>query len=232
MDYKLKYLKYKFKYLHLKEDYKFNLKGGSNLESSYNFITELKKLYPASKHDNISLHNKYNGHKITYGEMDYDGFDDVIKYLSFTNSISFDCFIDIGSGRGKICIYASSLPSIKQSIGIELVKERHDDAIELKSKLKDYSEVLKVNLINDNIFNYDFKQLNSSKTLIWLSNLIFEQKTTDDIFRKILNESQNETFIICSRQHTLNDNRIKEINKIKVKMSWDNNSLVHCYKIN
>ena len=94
MNYKLKYLKYKSKYLELKgRYYKFNLK-----ESSYDFITELKKLYPSSKHDDASLHDKYENHKITYGEMDYNGFDDVIDYLS---KHSFDCFIDIGSGRGK-----------------------------------------------------------------------------------------------------------------------------------
>lgn len=225
MNYKLKYLKYKSKYLELKgRYYKFNLK-----ESSYDFITELKKLYPSSKHDDTSLHDKYENYKITYGEMDYNGFDDVIDYLS---KHSFDCFIDIGSGRGKICIYAGKIPSIKQSIGIELVKERHDDAKKLKTQLNHHPEVSKVNLINDDIFNYDLKQLNSSKTLVWLSNLVFEQKTTNDIFTKILNESNNDTIIVCSKPHTLNNKRIKKIGQVEVQMSWNNNSLVHCYRIN
>ena len=225
MDYKEKYLKYKSKYLQLKGgSNKFNLK-----ESSYDFIRELKKLYSSLKYDDTNLNDKYKGHNITYDEMDYNGFDDVIDYLS---KHSFDCFIDIGSGRGKICIYAGKIPSIKQSIGIELVKERHDDANKLKTELNHHPEVSKVNLINDDIFNYDLKKLNSSKTLVWLSNLVFEQKTTNDIFTKILNESKNDTVIVCSKPHTLNNDRIKKIGQVEVQMSPNNTSLVHCYRIN
>ena len=102
----------------------------------------------------------------------------------------------------------------------------------LKTQLKHHPEVSKVKLINDNIFNYDLKQLNSSKTLVCLSNLVFEQKTTNDIFTKILNESNNDTIIVCSKPHTLNNKRIKKIGQVEVQMSWDNNSLVHVYRIN
>ena len=40
-------------------------------------------------------------------------------------------------------IYAGKIPSIKQSIGIELVKERHDDANKLKTQLNHHTRSIK-----------------------------------------------------------------------------------------
>ena len=85
-------------------------------------------------------------------------------------------------GRGKICLYATAIPTINKSIGIELVTERHNDAIKLKTKLLKYPETSKVEFINNNFLNYNLDAIKSLKVLVWISNLCFDQETTNSIF--------------------------------------------------
>jgi SAM-dependent methyltransferase len=215
MNYKEKYIKYKNKYIQLK-----NQIAGSNL------IDELLKLYPVCKYDG-SLNNKYENHKITYGEMDYEGIDSLIKFLNK----SFSSFIDIGSGRGKLCIYLLKYPSINKSIGIELVKERHDDAIELKNKLKHFDQINNVKFINNNFLDIKLKELDLSDTLIWFSNLCFNQDTTNNIYNKVINDLPSGTIICSSKNPTLNLDKLESLGETSIKMSWNSASTVYCYKL-
>jgi hypothetical protein len=221
MDYKKKYLKYKYKFIQLKNKYNLSLP----------YIDQLKNYYPSYKSDfkNTYYDHTYSNHKITYGEMEYDGLDTLLNYLS---NYSFNSFIDIGSGRGKLCLYMASIPTIIKSIGIELVKERHDDALELKSKLSNYPEILKVEFINGDFIEYDFRKLNLTKVLIWISNLCFDQEITNKIFNKILSELPSKTIIACSKSHDFNNPKIKKLDEISVKMTWSKNSNIYIYEIN
>ena len=66
------------KYTYLK-----NQTAGNN---SINFINELLKKYPICKFDNKLLQS-YDGHEITYGEMDYDGLSNLIELHLKQNKI-------------------------------------------------------------------------------------------------------------------------------------------------
>ena len=217
MDYKQKYIKYKNKYIKLK-----NQTAGSKSK----LIDELLQLYPACKYDG-SLTNNYENHKITYGEMDYEGIDNLITFLNK----SFNSFLDIGSGRGKLCIYLLKYPLINKSIGIELVKERHEDAIELKNKLKHFDQINNVEFINNNFLDIKLKELNLTNLLIWLSNLCFDQETTNNIYNKVINELPNGTIICSSKKPTLYLDKLQSLDSTEIKMSWSNNSIVYCYKL-
>jgi len=221
MNYKEKYFKYKKKYINLKDQ----LAGTNN--SRHNLIQELVKLYPSCKFDN-GLSTSYDDHKITYGEMDYDGLNSLIKYLN----INFTSFIDIGSGRGKICFYILKYPEIQKSFGIEIVKERHEDALELKNKLSHFNETKNVQFINDDFLNVNLQDFQNSKPLIWFSNLCFTEKITNDIYNKIINEMPTETIICSSKIPTINSNKLSKIGETQIKMSWNSTSNVYCYKIN
>ena len=101
-----------------------------------NYLCHLRNLYPEIVKDTLEdkeiFKQKYKEHKTTYGEMEYEGIE---KLYEAVKEFEPTCFMDIGSGRGKLCMYMASKPEIKHSLGIELVKERHDDAKKLKSKL-------------------------------------------------------------------------------------------------
>lgn len=194
-----------------------------------NHINKLKEVYPACKFDNTrDDYSLYDGHKITYGEMEYDGIEKLYTFICKLYNSKIDCFIDIGSGRGKLCMYMAAQPKIKNVLGIELVKQRHDDAEILKSELKnEYSK--KVELLNKNVLEIDFQNYKNNQIMIWFSNLCFEQSTTNEIFQKLKTEMPSGTIICCSKQP--NPPIGDFLQDIIIPMSWSKNSNVYIYKL-
>jgi hypothetical protein len=197
------------------------------------YLNKLKSLYPLCKHDSnkIDEKNSYADHKITYGEMTYEGIELLYQYvLKNCFQILPHCFIDIGSGRGKLCLYMAEKNNIEQTIGIELVKSRYDDAIKLKEDLNFESYTRKVKFYNSNIFDLSLRKIiYTSPVFIWFSNLCFESSTTDSIFNKIVSELPIGSIICCSKTPT-NIINCTLINTIIIPMSWSNNSNVYIYQ--
>jgi hypothetical protein len=231
-NWKIKYLKYKNKYIQLQNN--LNLlkkKGGSDNKISELYIGRLKELYPECKHD-TKVNNIYNI-DTTYGEMEYEG----ISILNKKFNPNFDTlnFIDIGSGRGKLVLWYASIPNISNSIGIEIVDERHADAVKLKSELEknpDFSQYTKkTNLIKSNIFDVNFKKIiqPGSKTIVWFSNLCFNPDNNGKIFEKFINELPSKTIIICSQ--ICSNPKLKNLGNMTIPMSWNYHSTVYFYQI-
>jgi hypothetical protein len=189
----------------------------------------LKELYPSCKHDSEIDNSKYKNDRTTYGEMNYDGIETLYNKYN-----SCKVFLDIGSGRGKLCLYMADKPNITKSIGVELVTERYNDAIQLKSKLNKFKDTTdKVNFINKSIVDVDLKKLiGENCTLVWFSNLCFDPQITDIIFNKLIDELQNNSFIICSKSYNKINNKLVKIEEMQIPMSWSKNSNVLIYKIN
>jgi hypothetical protein len=203
------------------------------------FINALKKKYPECKHDESGQHELYEGHKITYGEMDYEGLVRLFKHVRGLNN-GINTFIDVGSGRGKLCLYMTSVAKIKKTIGIELVKARHEDAVCLQNKVPgDYAKNAK--FINASVFDVDLESElpEDPCVFVWFSNLCFEQNTTNDIFDKLANELPVGSIICCSKIYSTDskiysaDNKtsLKFVESITIEMSWSKNSNVYIYKI-
>jgi hypothetical protein len=217
----LKYLKYKGKYLSL---YNKIQNGGILSDSEIKYVdlvkgkSLLQKIYTDVKRDTTPLHDKYPLHQITYGEMNYDGIEHFLTLLNSENKLTY--VMDIGSGRGKICIYVALHPDIKQSIGVEIVKERHDDAIALLEQFKKEIPIENVNLINDDILRLNLKVLVPAPALIWWSNLCFSQELIDKITLKLVDELPKGSIIVCSKDLTANP-KIEKMDKKVIPMSWN-----------
>jgi cyclopropane fatty-acyl-phospholipid synthase-like methyltransferase len=199
------------------------------------YLAQLKTRYPACKHDeDRSDRDLYTGHDITYGEMEYTGIEALYKHLVKKYNSNINAFIDVGSGRGKLCMYMAGHPKIKHVLGIELVKQRHDDALHLKDLLaKEYAK--KVELVNENVLAVDFETFREANVFVWFSNLCFDQSTTNSIFHKLYEELPKGTILCCSKVFdTKNEiNRTKEyeyIESIPIEMSWTKSSNVYIYK--
>jgi len=231
-DYYQKYLKYKDKYLKLKHQL-----GGND-----EYIAKLKKLYPACVHDMKTLKDaenySKNGYAITYGEMDYPAIE---KYNDlFNKDENIEYFIDFGSGRGKLVLFMADKVKVK-SIGIELVIERHEDAINLKNTLaENYPEITnKVELINGDMFKYlenVNKQTFKTPVLIWISNLCFGEEITSRLFIKLIEKMPSGSIIGSSKVPNkipdgLEPVNFEKDNKVQVQMSWTNSSNIYIYKI-
>lgn len=182
-------------------------------------FTRLAKLYPSCKHD-LVFRASYEGHNITYGEMEYEGIKTLYEH-ALKHSPNINCFIDIGSGRGKLCMYMAAYPEIKKVIGIELIQERHDDAEKLKADLESpFSK--KVQLIHKDLFDVKFPH---QVSLVWFSNLCFSPDNTKKVFEKIKNEMPKGTIVCCSNPPD------PALETIEIPMSWDKKSTVHLFVI-
>ena len=196
------------------------------------YLKELMDLYPSIKMDLVDSKQLYSDHTITYGEMDYDGMDKLLKHLQDQN-INFNYFIDIGSGRGKLPLHVASLPNVTKSIGIEVVKERHNDAEELKQKLKEFKQITdKVVFINDDFNKIELSQYINSITLVWISNLCFSQEFTNLIFNKLVEILPSGSIITASKKHFFESPKLFNLGTLQVPMSWSKtSSSIYIYKI-
>ena len=181
---------------------------------------KLRKLYPTCQFDKKNNSDIYKNNDIVYGEMNYIGMNKLHKHIRKKNS-KLNVFLDIGSGRGKLCFYME--PMMKKCIGIEVVKERHNDALQLKKKLKSKN----VKLYNTDFLTKNIKYGKKDQVFCWISNLCFSEHLTNSIYLKLL-QTLPKGSIICSSKIP---KELTHFKQYKVPMSWDSNSSVNIYRV-
>ena len=147
-------------------------------------------------------------------------------------------FMDVGSGRGKLCLFMADFPEITYAIGIELVHERCRDARKLKKDLgEDFGSITKkVRFLCKNALEIDYHTLiprKSSPCFVWFSNLCFVSETSDAILRKLSAELPSGSILACSQAlsvETREEDGIQKIGKVSVAMSWNTSSNVFVYR--
>ena len=205
--------------------------------SGNRYIESLKRWYPFCKKDDTDCSQDYPEHKITYGEMTYEGIEQLYTYITtLPESPLFKGFMDIGSGRGKLCLYMAAKPNIDQSVGIELVKVRYDESLVLQSRLERISPKIarKVRFIHSDIFDVDLREIfpkEDQPIFIWMSNLCFETEITREILHKIVNELPSKSIICFSKEPTETPEQLEKITTLTVPMSWNDTSNVNIYRI-
>ena len=167
--------------------------------------------------------SKYN---TTYGEMEYEGIEKLYKHLLKTHK-QINCFMDLGSGRGKLCMYMSAQKNIEKVVGIEIVKERHDDAIIIKNKLN--NECNNIDLFNDDIFKVSLEPYSSYNNFIWISSLCFGNKLINNIFKKLKKELKPGTIICCSTVPTIKIGEL--IDTVIIPQSWNSQHEVSIFRL-
>ncbi len=195
------------------------------------YLNHLVKLYPHTQYDSYSgQHPVYN---TTYGEMNYHGMNSMFSNLQDHNVKQCKTFMDLGCGRGSICLYMASKPNIKNSIGVELVKERLDDAIQLKNNLGKNNYTSKIQFHNDDIIQFlDNQDIHPHPHLVWISNLLFGDEVTNQVYNKLIDKLPNQSIICSSRQPSEYDtSKCQQIKNFEVPMSWTNSSPVYSYQI-
>jgi hypothetical protein len=195
--------KYKIKY-------KKNELIGSGLD------IKLKNTVIISDNDNNVFRKKnYNS---GFGFLKNEGFNKIIKISkNKLGDISNKTFADLGSGDGRIVIWASKF--FNKSIGIELSETRHLEAINIKSKLPNNNNIF---LYNDDILNYNYSDLD----VIYISSLLFPEHLMEKLSIKILNEVKENTLIFSSRLLKINN----FYDEIKINQSWSDNQTLFVYK--
>jgi hypothetical protein len=124
---------------------------------------------------------------------------------------------------------------VDKSIGIELVTERHNDAIKLKQEMSlSFPNIAKkVELLNIDMFKF-LETINTfdSPVMVWISNLCFGDIITTKLFNVLVKKLPPQSIIGSSKLPSELPNGIKLINKLQVKMSWSENSDIYISEIN
>lgn len=205
MDYFNKYLKYKSKYLSLKNN--LSLPDIIDKYENYGF-TSL----------NSNDINNFKNNASTYGRLTHTGFKQILdKIKEIDNTINFKelNFLDMGSGDGYVVAIASFY--FKNSYGVELSEKRHKKALELFSKIPN------VKFTNDDMLNYNLENID----IIYISSCCFPQDILLKIGNKIKNDKHNIKYIATTKEINLEKMKYS----LSVKQSWSNDSNIFLYKL-
>jgi SAM-dependent methyltransferase len=199
-------------------------------------IAMIDKIYRNLDNENRSDEENYQGHQITYGEMEIHGLESLYKHLIKELEIKgIDSFMDIGSGKGKLCYLMSLKPEIKSILGIELVKSRHELAtnIVINAKYKKKVTLLNENFLDKNVNIKDFFDLHSCKRVfVWMSNLCFDKSVTNNIIDKLILQIPSGSILCCSKEYTNHTTNLQQLGQVDIPMSWNQGgSQVHIYEI-
>ena len=114
-----------------------------------NYCNKLDKIYKNAELYGTDSDTNYN---TTYGEIECNSIDNIFKNLVINNN---DIIYDLGSGGGKFLIYIY-LKYKLNCVGIEIIKKRHNKALEIFKKFKNKKQNNTINFINDDFFKSDF----------------------------------------------------------------------------
>jgi len=164
----------------------------------------------------------------TYGEMEIKGIDTLYNHLITKYNYNPNCFMDLGSGKGAVCIHMAKQPAIEHVLGIELVDERHEEAVTLRDTLNE-KDAKKVDLILSDIFKVSLKKYKPMNVFIWISSLCFPQEVVNNIFKKLKRELRPGT-IVCSSK-TITNNIGTVLETITLPQSWNASHQATIYKL-
>jgi hypothetical protein len=196
-------------------------------------------------HESVKNVNSYS---TVYGELTVQGIELLAKII---DRKKIKIFMDIGSGNGKIPIVLALCPSIQTSFGVELVEQRHNNAMNVMNKLsknQKFKEIIKkIKLVNDDMFNIRFNELTTdSDTLVFISNLCFGEEITSQLFAKLSEELPIGSLIASSKIPSNIPSCFKPVETdsesssgelvivngtTKMPMTWIDSSTVHFYQL-
>ena len=170
-----------------------------------------------------------NDRKLTYGEVKFESFYEIIKQVSPTSD---KIFYDLGSGNGKAVILASLFGNFKKLVGIEILDEL---VVSAKRILTKYKKLLKEKLPEKLKQEIKFVKADILKTDFSEADVVFTHSTCfDEEFMKALAEKmeglKKGSFVITITQ-TLPSKSFQQVKKRTVELSWGEGTVYFWEKI-
>ncbi len=159
-----------------------------------------------------------NDRKLTYGEVKFDSFYEIIKEVSPTSN---KVFYDLGSGNGKAVILASLFGDFKKLVGIEILDELVASASRILAK---YKRLLKEKLSGKLKQEIKFVKGDILKTDFSEADVVFTHSTCfDEEFMKALAEKMEDLkkgSLVITITQQLPSKRFRQIKKDTIDLSW------------
>ena len=160
-------------------------------------------------------------HNLTYGEIEWE----TLKYISeyaFKTPAQKQAtkFYDLGCGRGRSVLYMSLTGPFEQSIGIEVLPERVSLAKEAVVQLKKNIPTAgaKLRIYEASFLNPSFKYRDAR--VVFISNLCFDNETTQALFKKLANEMPMDSLIFCTKSPVPLPDAFRLLATERKPMSW------------
>lgn len=160
---------------------------------------------------------------LVYGETHWSGINKIIKILDITEQ---DVFYDFGSGTGKIPMQFFINTPVKTSIGVELSRGRHLDALRMarivKQEIPDlfWDKQRNIRFINDSFFDIDL----SKATIVYACSTCFSDVMLSKI-GALINRNKQVRYVISL--WPIDNLRMPLLRELKISCSWD--SKTDCY---
>ena len=182
-------------------------------ESMNKFFNSFNIEYKVSEIEQIEIDSaKYVNS--TYGTISYNGIEELINILNIDDN---DIFYDLGSGNGNVVTHFYLKTPVKKSIGIEYLKNRHYIGLfNLLEISKEYNISNNINLINDNIYNYNFMDA----TIIFTTSCCFHNELNKYILTEIKKNKKLKYFI---SNMIFNSTEFNKLGEIYLETSWSDN---------
>ena len=184
-----------------------------------------------------------DGYLTTYGEITFDGMNIVSDYVTkyrklYPTKNKEKVFMDLGSGFGRFPIYKALFELYDESHGIEIADQRYSQAEAARQILvnKKYPGATNIYFHNGSFLDPKYEPIINKASLIFISNLCFDDTTQIDLFKTLNKNLPANCLIFCSKVMPSNDevsfDRIKYVKEITVPMTWYNDSKLNIYRIN
>jgi len=175
-------------------------------------------------------------HKTTYGEVAEVGMKNLSeKFMHHAPLTNFPetqrAFYDLGCGIGRLVLGMAILHPEIQSKGIEIVPDRVRQAHHAIERLKAKQVTSRIQIRHGSFLDVSVNY--GDACWIFLSNLCFDEKIQEEIYRKLEAECKKGCIIICSREFAQpNPSRLEKIELgVNVPMTWSNTSTCAVYRI-
>lgn len=175
-------------------------------------------------------------YKTTYGEVAEAGMkilsEKFMHHGALTNFPEGQrTFYDLGCGIGRLVLGMAILHTEIQSKGIEIVPDRVRQGHHAIERLKAKQVTSRIQIRHGSFLDVSVNY--GDACWIFLSNLCFDEKIQEEIYRKIEAECKKGCIVICSREFAQpNPSRLEKIELgVNVPMTWSNTSTCVIYRV-
>lgn len=168
-------------------------------------------------------HVKQSAGSPVYGEITMSSIDKLIDHLRMGPK---DVFFDLGSGVGKVVIQVAANSKVKKAVGIELSKTRHRDALTAYKNALEYLPKInkRCEFICGDLLDANLK----AATVIYTCSTAFSQKFMVEVAKMLL--KYKHPFLLITLQDLPRLKGFRELEGMKLNMSWMRNTSVHFYE--
>jgi len=194
--------------------------SGMELEKKFDALMKFQTDTSISREDEKIFGESGSG--FTYGYMCWGGVAQMLGTVITERKV----FYDLGSGVGRpVFAAAMQFSRLKKAVGIELSKQRHEQAVHICSKIENEGIKDKIELRCENILESDI----SDADIVYISSLCFSKNILERI-GKYLNSQLKRGAIVFTSKETPMARAEQEKGPI-VAMSWNAQHQLHKYVV-